>query len=267
MVRLANAARAVDHARCGQIRAGDELHQLIDGDFRVVEQGDTAVDHLAEIVRRDVGGHADRDTGGTVDQQIREARGQYGRFGLGLIVVGDEIDRILIEVRQQFVCQAGHAHFRIAHGGGGIAVYGTEVALTVHQHVTHGKRLGQAHDRVIYGRVTVGVVLAHHIAYHACRFLVRLVPVVVELVHRVEHPPVHRFQPVTYVGKRTADNHAHGVIEVRLAHLVFEVYGDDFTGGIGHQAARWQCLPEAVTWAASGGRKALLEQGVTKRLG
>ena len=35
-----------------------------------------AVDDLAEIVRRDVGRHADGDAAGAVDQQVREARRQ-----------------------------------------------------------------------------------------------------------------------------------------------------------------------------------------------
>ena len=39
-----------------------------------------AVDDLAQIVRRDVGRHADGDAAGAVDQQVREARRQHRRL-------------------------------------------------------------------------------------------------------------------------------------------------------------------------------------------
>ncbi len=37
---------------------------------------------------------------------------------------------------------------------------------------------------------------------------------------------MHRLQTVANVGQRAADDHAHGVIEVRPLHLVFDVDGD-----------------------------------------
>ena len=46
----------------------------------MVDQRDDGVDDLAQVVRRDVGRHADRDAGGAVDQQVREARRQDGRL-------------------------------------------------------------------------------------------------------------------------------------------------------------------------------------------
>ena len=33
---------------------------------------------------------------------------------------------------------------------------------------------------------------------------------------------MHRLQAVAHVGQRPADDHAHGVIEVRRTHLVFD---------------------------------------------
>ena len=53
----------------------------------IVDQRDRRVDHLAEIVRRDVGRHADGDAAGAVDQQVREARRQDHRLLLGAVVV------------------------------------------------------------------------------------------------------------------------------------------------------------------------------------
>ncbi len=45
----------------------------------VVDDGDSGVDDFAEVVRRDVGRHADADAGGAVNQQVRSGR-QDRRF-------------------------------------------------------------------------------------------------------------------------------------------------------------------------------------------
>ena len=57
-----------------------DLGQLVDGDFRVVEMGDAGVDDLAQVVRRDVGGHADGDAARAVHQQVGELGRQHHRL-------------------------------------------------------------------------------------------------------------------------------------------------------------------------------------------
>jgi hypothetical protein len=39
---------------------------------------------------------------------------------------------------------------------------------------------------------------------------------------------VHRLQAVAHVRQRAPDDHAHGVVEIRLAHLVFEIDRENF---------------------------------------
>jgi hypothetical protein len=78
----------------------------------------------------------------------------------------------------------------------------------------------------------VRVVLTDHVTDDAGGFLVRLVPVVVQLVHREQHAPVHGLETVAHVGQGPPDDHAHGVVEIGLAHLVFEIYRDDFSSWI-----------------------------------
>ncbi len=153
---------------------------------------------------------------------------------LAAVVVRREIDGFLLDVGEQLVRDARHAHFRIAHRRGGIAVHRAEVALAVHQQVAQRERLRHAHDRVVDGRVAVRVVLADDVADDACRLLVGLVPVVAELAHREQHAPVHGLQPVTDIGQRAAHDHAHRVIEIGLAHLVFEVDVQDFARDLAH---------------------------------
>jgi hypothetical protein len=53
---------------------------------------------------------------------------------------------------------------------------------------------------------------------------------VAEFVHREQHAAMHRLQAVADVGQRAPHDHAHGVIEVALAHLVFDVDADNFLG-------------------------------------
>ena len=65
-----------------------------------------------------------------------------------------------------------------------IAVDRTEVTLAIHQHVTQRKILRHTDDRVINGRIAVGVVLTDHVTDNTGRFLVRFIPVVAQLVHR-----------------------------------------------------------------------------------
>src|SRR5438876_533476 len=81
-ITLAHARKAVDDAGCREVRRRDDLHQLIDGRVRVLQQVMAGVDDLVEVVRRNVGRHADRDAARAVDQQVRQARRQDQRFFL-----------------------------------------------------------------------------------------------------------------------------------------------------------------------------------------
>ena len=79
------------------------------------------------------------------------------------------------------------------------------------------------------------VVFTDHVADHARGFLVRLVPGVAQFVHREQHAAMHRLQAVAHIRERAADDHAHRVIEVALAHLVFDIDANDFFGEFCHR--------------------------------
>jgi hypothetical protein len=78
------------------------------------------------------------------------------------------------------------------------------------------------------------MVFADHVADDAGALLVGLVPVVRQLVHRVEHAAVHGLQTVADIGERAPHDHAHGVIEVGASHLLFEADGVCFFGELFH---------------------------------
>ncbi len=177
-VSTADTGAAVDDPGRGKIRPADLLHQLIDAGFLVVDQDDAGIDDLGQVVGRDIRGHAHRDAGRTVDQQVRKTGRQHQWLKLGFIIVGAEVHGFLVDVRQQLVRDLGQPDLRVAHGRRGISVHGAEVALAVYGRVAHGKMLRHAHDGVVDRDVAVGVVFTDDVADDAGRFLVRLVPVV-----------------------------------------------------------------------------------------
>jgi hypothetical protein len=233
-VAVAHAGNAVNQSGRGEIRRRDDGDQFVDRGFRIAEQNQAGIHHLVEVVRRNIGRHADGDARGTVDQKVRDARRQDQRFLLGTVVVGPEIDGFLVNVDQQFMADARHAHLGVAHGGCVVAVHRAEVALAVDQHVAQREILRHAHDGVVHRRIAVRVVFANHVADDARRLLVGLVPVVGKLVHGEKHAPMHGFQAIAHVRQRPADDHAHGVVEVRVTHLLFEADRQGFFGERSH---------------------------------
>ena len=68
LIGIQDALLAHDDAAGREIRAGKGSHELGGGDLGVVEHHARGVDGLAEVMRRDIGGHADGNAVGAVDQ-------------------------------------------------------------------------------------------------------------------------------------------------------------------------------------------------------
>ena len=192
LVALLNAGTAHDDGTGGEVRTGHDLHELVDGGVGVVDQVARGFDRLGEVVRGDVGGHADGDALAAVDQQVGEARGQ--RLGLGerFVVVGLPVDGVLLQVTQELhggLCQAA---LGVTHGGGAVAVDVAEIAVTVNERRAHGEPLCQADHCLIDRGVAVRMVLTDNFADRPGRLLVRTVGVDAALVHCVQDATVHR---------------------------------------------------------------------------
>ena len=222
-IRLADPVAPDDDPRRREVRALDVLHQALDVDGRLVDQRHERVDRLAEVVRRDVRRHADRDPRRAVDEQVREARGQDDGLAARLVVVRLEVDGVRVDVAQQLGRDPTEAALRVAHRRGRVAVDVPEVALPVDERVAHRERLREPDERVVDRGVAVRVVRAHHLADDARGLLVRPVRLHPGLVHAVEHAPVHRLEPVAHVGQRARDDHAHRVVQEARAHLLLEL--------------------------------------------
>jgi len=100
--------------------------------------------------------------------------------------------------------------------------------------MTQRKVLRHAHDGVVHRAVTVRVIFTNHVTDDTRRLLVRAIPVVIQLMHREQHAPVHGLQAVAGIGQGTADDHAHRVIEIRTPHLLLKADGQGFFGELSH---------------------------------
>ena len=234
LVRGNDFLGAIDEARRREVRAGHDLHQLRERDLGILDERDAGGHDFRQIVRRYIGRHADGDAGRPIDEKIGNAGRQHRRLALRLVVIRDEIDRLFVDIREQFPGELRHAHFGVAHGRRRVAIDGSEVTLAVDQQITHRKRLRHAHDGVVHRRIAVRMVFTDHIADDTRRFLIGTVPVVAQFAHRIQDPPVHRLQAVADIGQGASHDYAHGVIQVRLPHLVFEIYGQYFASDLGH---------------------------------
>ena len=218
-VRRADAGGAADDAARREVGA---LHELRSGPRRVrlglSIRRTTRVDHLAQVVRRDVGRHADGDARRAVDQQVREACAgstvgscsESSKFGRKSTVS-------LSRSRQQLVGELSTAAPRCsAWRRGGSPSTRAEVALPVDERVAQREVLRHAHQRVVDRGVAVRMVLAHDVADDARRTSCSgLLARAAQLVHREEDAPVHGLEAVAHVGQRAADDDAHRVVEVR----------------------------------------------------
>ena len=176
------------------------------------------VGDLAQVVRRDVGGHADRDAGRAVDQQVGVARRQHGRLLRATVVVGLEVDGVLLDVADHLERQRRHPALGVPHRGRGVVARRAEVALAVDQRRAHHPRLGEPDQGVVDRAVAVRVVLTHDVTDDAGALREAAVGPVAPVVHRVEHPAVHRLETVAYVGQRAADDDRHRVVDVGALH-------------------------------------------------
>ena len=184
---------------------------------------DRGLAHLARIVRRDAGRHADRDARSAVCQQVREPGRQHHRLLVLVVVGGAEIHRIVGNAGQQAGGHLGHPRLGVAHGGRVIAVDVAEIALALDQRVADGEILREPDQGVVDRRVAVRVELAHDVADHAGAFLEPRRRIQPQLLHGVDQPAMDRFQPVAHVRQAALHDGGERIGEIALGQRVAEV--------------------------------------------
>ena len=223
LVDVLDALAAHDRRAGREVGPLDELHEVPGGRVRVVQEVRDRVDRLAEVVRRDVGGHADGDPTGAVHEQVREAAGQDDRLLLVPVEVRDEVDGLGLDVAQHLHRHGRETRLRVAVRGRRIAVDGAEVPVPVDERVSQRPVLGHPNEGVVDGLIAVRVVLLQHVADDRGALAVGAVGAVPGLEHRPQDPLVDRLQPVADVGEGTSHDDRHGVVEVRALDLVLEL--------------------------------------------
>ena len=194
---------------------------------------------LGSIVRRDRGGHADRNARRAVGQDVGKGAGQYDRLLVLLVVGGPEIDGILGDACQQLGRHLGHARLGVAHGGRVIAVDVAEIALAVDQGIADGEILGEPHQRIVDGLVAMRVELAHHLADDAGAFGEALVGVEAKEPHGMHDAAMDRLQPVPHVGQRPVHDGRQRIGEIALLERLPQVDRFDMIAAVG----RRRCKP------------------------
>ena len=116
--------------------------QLVRRSLGMAQHVQGGVDHLAHVVRRHVGRHADGDALRAVDQQVREpARQHHGLLGRA-VVVGHHVDGLFVDVGHELEGERCQAALGVPHGRR--AVVGTaapEAAVAVDQRVAERELL------------------------------------------------------------------------------------------------------------------------------
>ena len=168
---------AVDVRAGREIGPVDEPADRVDGKLRIVDHRRDRRGHLAQVVRRNVRRHADRDAARPVDEQVRQPAGQHRGLLEAVVEVRREIDRVLVDVGR-----ASPSRSRVRRALGiairrrGIAVDRSEVPLAVDQRIAQREILHHADERVVHALVAVRMVLAEHVADDRRRLLVRRGP-------------------------------------------------------------------------------------------
>ena len=160
----ARACLTQNQAASGKIRAWDNFNQFVNRHHRIVDICQTRSDDFAQIVRRNVGRHADRDAASTVYQQVWKTRRQYQRLLTRTIIIRAEIDSVLIDIFEQRHGRLGQPRLGITHRRRHIGIHRPEIALTIDQHHAHRPVLRHSCQCHVNRTVAVRVIIAHDVA-------------------------------------------------------------------------------------------------------
>ena len=192
-------------------------------DARLVDERQQRVANFAEIVRRDVGRHADRDAVGAVHQQVRKLRRQNVGLHVRAVEVRHEVDGVLVDIGEHPLGQPRQLALGVSIRGGRIAVDRSEISLAVDQQVAEAERLRHADQRIVNRHVAVRMVPREHLAHDRGALGVAAIREQPGAEHRVQNAAMHGLEAVANLRQRAPDIHRHRVVQVGLAHVVFDI--------------------------------------------
>ena len=136
-VGLVNAFVAYDYPACRKVRSGQSFQQLFHENIVdaiiVVDDVINRRNQFLQVVRRDIGRHANGDTGRAIQQQVGQARWENRGFLKRAIEIVDEINGVHVDICQHLFCHASQAGLGITHRCRGIPIDRAKVTLAIYQ--------------------------------------------------------------------------------------------------------------------------------------
>ncbi len=133
-VSFFNTATTVNDCRRREVRPRDVFHQPFNADVFIIDIRQTTVDDFRKVLRRDVVAIPT-----AIPEEPFTSRLGFGCMTSGIFPCRHNYQRnrpSLFEIGHQFMGNFRQTDFRITHCRRRVAVDGTEVTLTVYQHVT-----------------------------------------------------------------------------------------------------------------------------------
>ena len=121
------------------------------------------------------------------------------------------------------VCHTAHSRLGVTVCSRRVAVYVTEVTVSLNESVTEREILRHSYHRAVYGRVAVRMVSTKHVTDCGRGFSEGLIVGKIILVHSVENTSLSRLHTVSYVGKRTGGYNAHRILYEGGSYLLFHI--------------------------------------------
>ena len=166
-----NACKVVYNNTAGrEIGAFQAFDQRFDFAIRIFNLIKERVANLTQIVRRNIGGHTNGNTGSSVAQQIGNGCRHNDGFVFFSVVSFSEINRVFVQPFHQSHGKFGQAGFGITHGGRTVSVNIAEVALPVNQRIAYRKILCQTCHCLINCGISVRMVFTDNVADNAGAF-------------------------------------------------------------------------------------------------
>ena len=159
-----DSLKSDDGAPGGKVWARNEAHQIFQGCLRMINQVSGGLDNLERVVGSHISGHAHRDSAGTINQQVGEPGGQNTGLSELVVVIGNKIHDVFIEVSNHRHGRGGQSRFGVPCSGWAV-IKRPKVSMTINHGHAHAKRLGESHQGVIDGAISVGMELTNHVAH------------------------------------------------------------------------------------------------------
>ena len=198
--------------------AGGEVGEELDG--LLLEDRDLRLEQLGEVVRQDLGRHADGDALGAGDQQDRELGRQDDRLFVATVVGRPVLGEGLVE--EGLAGELGQPALDVARRRGAVAGEDVaEVALALDEVVLVGQ-----HDEGVADRGVAVRVELHRVADDVGDLVEAAV---VHLGQRRQDAPLHRLEAVAQIGDRAVEDDVARVLDEVLPHQRFD-FGHDAPG-------------------------------------